>query len=99
MRSSSDTLELPAALPAECCSTPEDEISALRERNAAVRRVFWITLALNFLVAGAKGIYSILSGSVTLGADAFHSVLDGSANVLALVGMHLSTAPTSAAHP
>jgi cation diffusion facilitator family transporter len=99
MRSSSDTLDRRVALPAECCSPPDDEASALRERNAAVRRVFWITLVLNFVVAAAKGVYSILSGSVTLGADAFHSVLDGSANVLALVGMHLSTAPASAAHP
>jgi cation diffusion facilitator family transporter len=64
-----------------------------------VRRVFWITLFLNFAVAIAKGLYSVSSGSVTLGADAFHSVLDGSANVLALVGMHLSTKPASAAHP
>jgi cation diffusion facilitator family transporter len=73
--------------------------AAARARAAAVRRVFWITMGLNFAVAGAKGIYALLSGSVTLGADAFHSVLDGSANVLALVGMHLSTAPASDAHP
>lgn len=72
---------------------------ALRARNQAVRRVFWITLVLNFVVAAAKGMYSITSGSVTLRADAFHSVLDGSANVLALVGMHLSTKPASASHP
>jgi cation diffusion facilitator family transporter len=87
-------------LPAGCPYIPEDaSATALRERNAAVRRVFWITLVLNFVVAAAKGVYSVLSGSVTLGADAFHSVLDGSANVLALVGMHLSTAPASATHP
>jgi cation diffusion facilitator family transporter len=73
--------------------------AAARARDRAVRRVFWITLVLNFAVAVAKGIYSAASGSVTLGADAFHSVLDGSANVLALVGMHLSTKGTSAAHP
>lgn len=72
---------------------------AMRARDQAVRRVFWITLVLNFAVAVAKGIYSGMSGSVTLGADAFHSVLDGSANVLALVGMHLSTKGASAAHP
>lgn len=72
---------------------------AVLARDRAVRRVFWITLVLNFLVAVAKGLYSLRSGSVTLGADAFHSVLDGSANVLALVGMHLSTKPASAAHP
>ena len=71
----------------------------VRARDRAVRKVFWVTMVLNFLVAAAKGVYSVRSGSVTLSADAFHSVLDGSANVLALVGMHLSTKPASAAHP
>jgi cation diffusion facilitator family transporter len=81
--------------------TPADDPidPATRRRAAAIKRVFWITLVLNFVVAAGKGVYSVLSGSVTLGADAFHSVLDGSANVLALVGMHLSAAPASAAHP
>jgi len=84
-----------------CPLLPDQQVldAAARDRDRAVRRVFWITLVLNFAVAVAKGIYSVSSGSVTLGADAFHSVLDGSANVLALVGMHLSTKGTSAAHP
>lgn len=88
----------PCPLLPEEAQSPEGD-PALRARNQAVRRVFWITLVLNFVVAVAKGIYSAASGSVTLGADAFHSVMDGSANVLALVGMHLATKPASASHP
>lgn len=72
---------------------------ALQARSRAVKRVFWITLVFNFAIAAAKGVYGWISGSVTLGADAFHSVLDGSANVLALLGMHLSAAPASARLP
>ncbi len=72
---------------------------ALSTRSAAIKRVFWITLVFNLAVAAAKAAYALASGSVTLGADAFHSILDGSANVLALVGMHLSAAPASARHP
>jgi cation diffusion facilitator family transporter len=82
--------------------TPPPQRTARAElvaRGRAIRRVFWITLVLNFAVAAAKGVYSYLSGSVTLGADTFHSVLDGSANIIALVGMHLSSAPADAGHP
>ncbi len=76
-----------------------DATFASRARNAGVRRVFIITLVLNLVVAGAKGIYSSLSGSVTLGADSFHSLLDGLANILALVGMHFVATPADAGHP
>lgn len=91
--------------PCTGCPTPPptaeglDRASAAAARTAAVRRVFWITMGLNFVVAAGKGIYSYLSGSVTLGADAFHSVLDGSANVLALLGMHLTARPADLRHP
>jgi cation diffusion facilitator family transporter len=86
--------------PAPACATCDPpDAPALEQRNAAVRRVFWLTLIFNLLVAVGKGVYSLMSGSVTLSADAFHSVLDGSANVLALVGMHLASAPASARHP
>lgn len=56
-------------------------------------------MGLNFAVAAGKGAYGLATGSVTLGADAFHSVLDGSANVLALVGMHFAAAPADEGHP
>src|SRR5687767_14968066 len=78
---------------------PSQSRNALRERAAAVRRVFWITLGLNLLVAAAKGAYSYLSGSVTLSADTFHSLLDAGSNVIALVGMRFSASPADAGHP
>ena len=60
--------------------------------------MFVVTLLLNLLVAGAKGVYGWLSGSVSLTADAFHSLLDAASNILALVGMHLSSSPADAGH-
>jgi cation diffusion facilitator family transporter len=78
---------------------PDQSREALRRRAKAVRRVFWITLGLNLLVALAKGAYSYLSGSVTLSADTFHSLLDASSNVIALVGLRLSASPADAGHP
>src|SRR4051812_40051634 len=54
----------------------------------AVRRVFVITLLLNVAVAVAKAGYGYFSGSIALGTDAIHAVLDGSSNVLALFSLH-----------
>jgi cation diffusion facilitator family transporter len=68
-------------------------------RRAAVRRVFLLTLGLNIAVALAKAGYGFLSGSLTLGADSLHSILDASSNVLALFGLRWSAAPADATHP
>jgi cation diffusion facilitator family transporter len=71
----------------------------IRRRSAAIRRVFAVTLVLNLVVAAAKGAYGLASGSVSTGADAFHSLLDASSNVLALIGMYLATSPADEGHP
>jgi cation diffusion facilitator family transporter len=87
--------------PADPCAheVPEDPAARVRARNKRVRRVFLITLLANVAVALGKGGYSYASGSLALGADSLHSVLDGSSNVLALLGLHWAAAPASARHP
>lgn len=65
----------------------------------AVRRVFIITLFLNLAVAGAKAGYGYFSGSIALGTDAIHAVLDGSSNVLALLSLHWARIPADDRHP
>jgi len=69
------------------------------DRAREVRRVFWITLALNAVVAISKASYGYITGSVALGTDSVHSMLDGASNVLALFSLHWSTAPANARHP
>ena len=72
------------------CAHAEPRGAAQRladERRAAVRRVFLLTLGLNAAVAIAKAGYGYLSGSLTLGTDSLHSILDASSNVLALLGL------------
>jgi cation diffusion facilitator family transporter len=69
------------------------------ERRAAVRRVFLLTLGLNAAVALAKAAYGYVSGSLTLGTDALHSILDASSNVLALFGLRWAAVPADARHP
>ena len=65
----------------------------------AIRRVFVITLLLNIAVAAAKGGYGLATGSLAVGSDAIHAVLDASSNVLALVSLHWSRAPADERHP
>jgi len=65
----------------------------------AVRRVFVITLLLNVAVAAAKAGYGYFSGSIALGTDAIHAVLDGSSNVLALFSLHWARIPADDRHP
>src|SRR5262249_53914940 len=84
------------------CAHAEPLAAAQRladERRAAVRRVFLLTLGLNAAVAGAKASYGYLPGSLTLGTDSLHSILDASSNVLALFGLRWSAAPADARHP
>ena len=69
------------------------------ERGPAIRRVLYITLALNWAVAAAKLTWGHLSGSVALTADGFHSLLDGSSNIVALVGIWMAHQPPDTGHP
>ena len=58
-----------------------------------------ITLALNVLVALAKIVIGLWSGALAITADGFHSLIDGSANVVALVASKLAERPPDADHP
>lgn len=80
----------------------EDEAARARRVRAHighVRSVFLITLALNAVVAISKAGYSYFAGSIALGADSLHSILDASSNVLALMGLHWSATPANSKHP
>jgi cation diffusion facilitator family transporter len=68
-------------------------------RSAAVRRVLWITLALNVLVCGGKIAVGKLSGSLSMVADGYHSLLDGSNNVIGLIVAAFAYAPPDRGHP
>ena len=84
------------------CAHAEPTAAAQRladERRAAVRRVFLLTLGLNAVVAVAKAAYGYMSGSLTLGTDSLHSMLDASSNVLALFGLRWAAVPADARHP
>ena len=66
---------------------------------AAVRRVLWVTLLLNLVVSGGKIAVGLLSGSVSMVADGYHSLVDGSNNVIGLIVAAFAYAPPDRAHP
>lgn len=68
-------------------------------RDRAVRRVLIVEMLLNLLVAAAKGIYGLWSGSLAIASDALHSVVDAGANIVALTLLRLSAAPPDEGHP
>jgi cation diffusion facilitator family transporter len=64
-----------------------------------VRLVLWWVLGLNVLVAAAKLGYGIFIDSVSVQADGFHSLFDGTSNVIALLGLGLAARPADREHP
>jgi len=67
--------------------------------RAGVRRVLLITLFLNVLVSGAKILVGKLTGSLSMVADGYHSLMDGSNNIVGLVVTTFAYAPPDEGHP
>jgi len=64
-----------------------------------VRRVLWLTLALNLAVSVGKVAVGLLSGSLAMVADGYHSLVDGANNVLGLIVAAYAFAPPDRGHP
>ncbi len=74
---------------------PADVLKRPRE----VRRVLWIVLGLNLLVAAVKALIGFWTGSLGVMGDALHSTTDGLSNVVGLVGIHFAISPPDREHP
>ena len=61
------------------------------DNRAEVRKVLIITLLLNLFVMGLKAVVGYWTGSLSLLADALHSVTDSANNVLGLVASKFSS--------
>lgn len=71
----------------------------IKRHYSYINRVLWIVLFLNWAVAAAKIIYGLITGACSMTADGFHSLADGTSNVLGLVGIHLASHPKDEDHP
>lgn len=64
-----------------------------------VRRVLIYTLVLNVAVAAAKILYGYKTESISMFSDGFHSLFDGTSNVVGLIGVWIASHPPDENHP
>jgi cation diffusion facilitator family transporter len=69
------------------------------DNRATVRRVLIITLLLNLFVMTLKAVVGTLTGSLSLQADALHSVTDSANNILGLIASRFSSPKPDREHP
>ncbi|MBD2518916.1 cation transporter [Nostoc sp. FACHB-973] len=71
----------------------------ISDNRAEVRKVLIITLVLNLFVMGLKALVGYWTGSLSLLADALHSVTDSANNVLGLIASKFSSPQPDREHP
>ncbi|MEH2039623.1 cation diffusion facilitator family transporter [Nostoc sp.] len=69
------------------------------DNRAEVRKVLIITLLLNLFVMGLKAVVGYWTGSLSLLADALHSVTDSANNILGLIASKFSSPQPDREHP
>jgi len=70
-----------------------------QEHYVHIRRILIWVLFLNWFVALAKILYGLSSRTVSMTADGFHSLADGSSNIVGLIGIRLACQPKDKDHP
>ena len=71
----------------------------MQDKQRQVRRVLTITLILNLLVAFGKITIGLMSGALAITADGFHSLLDGTSNIIGLIAIRIAARPPDDNHP
>lgn len=71
----------------------------VQERYKRIRQILIWVLMLNWLVALVKILYGLSSHCASITADGFHSLSDGTSNIIGLVGISLASQPRDKDHP
>lgn len=71
----------------------------MQDSSAEVKRILWAVFGLNVLVAAAKYVWGLASGSTSMQADGIHSVFDSLGNIIALIGIAIASRPADKSHP
>ncbi len=64
-----------------------------------VQQVLFIILIANLLVASLKIVIGLIIKSASMAADGFHSLSDGSSNIVGLIGIQFASKPKDKDHP
>ncbi|MDD5115597.1 MAG: cation diffusion facilitator family transporter [Candidatus Omnitrophica bacterium] len=71
----------------------------IRNHYHKIRKILLVILVLNWLIALAKIIYGLTSRCSSMAADGFHSLSDGTSNLIGLLGIHFACQPVDKDHP
>jgi len=74
-------------------------VADIQKHYQKIRKILLVILALNWLTALAKIIYGISSRCSSMTADGFHSLSDGTSNLIGLLGIHFACQPVDKDHP
>lgn len=74
-------------------------MSTNKSSNKKAILVLWVVMGLNFAVAIFKIIVGTLSNSGSIIADGYHSLSDGSGNIVGIVGLSVAGRPEDESHP
>src|SRR5512134_1857996 len=69
------------------------------DRSRAIRNVLIATLVANASVAAAKVGYGYFTNSIAMVSDGFHSLFDGTSNIIGLIGIWIASHPPDERHP
>lgn len=64
-----------------------------------IKRILIVILGLNWTVALAKIVYGLYTNCNSMAADGFHSLSDGTSNIIGLIGIHIASKPRDINHP
>ena len=64
-----------------------------------VRKILIIILLLNIFVAISKIAYGLISNTLSMQADGYHSLFDGVSNIIGIIGIRIASKPPDKNHP
>ncbi|MBW6469654.1 MAG: cation diffusion facilitator family transporter [Methanosarcinaceae archaeon] len=71
----------------------------MENRFEKVRKILIVILLLNLFVAISKIAYGIISNTLSMQADGYHSLFDGVSNIIGIIGIQIASRPPDKNHP
>ena len=77
----------------------ERAVEYIMDNYKKIAKVLWIILFANLAVAALKIVIGTIIKSSSMTADGFHSLTDGSSNIVGLIGIKIASKPVDKDHP
>lgn len=71
----------------------------MKNNYKKVQEILFVILLANLIVAALKIFIGSIIKSASMTADGFHSLSDGSSNIVGLIGIHFASKPEDESHP